>query len=132
LDRSHFDRAVAGGVAFIEAELALALSAMRQAELSVDQGDPHHGLPLLSQRERLDGAGRADLRAEVAVLMAASVRKNGHGRPQCFEATLQPSGLQHRARAYLETLLAPDTEIQEPLLGDTARRTDRKSFHGVG
>lgn len=36
VDRAHFDGAVAGSIAFIEAELTFPFSAMREADLRVD------------------------------------------------------------------------------------------------
>ena len=103
---------------------AIALAAMWQAGHRVHDGKSHHESPLVRQGERLECAGRTDLRAEVAILVAAGVGKHCHWRPERLEAVLQSGGLQDRPGAHFEALFATDAQIEESLFRHAARRTD--------
>ena len=88
--------------AMLFADHAVTSVGIRQASSYVEGGQPDACVMLLFQRKLGDGAGGADLPAEVAHIIAISDGGDEHRRPQAFQAGLGQGGLQASRRAGLD------------------------------
>ena len=96
-----------------------------QAAVLVDHRDADDLPALLGEREGRDGAGRADLAAGVAGVVAVPEARPEDGRPQALEAGLSERRLQAGRRAHLHALAAAQAVREEPAFVLRARRPDQ-------
>ena len=81
-------------------------SPVKASVLFVDDGSSDRGFPFLFNLQRANGAGWADLRTEVAVLMATSMFKSRDGRPQRIGTELPARRMENGTWANFDALSA--------------------------
>lgn len=120
--RSHFDRVVTCLLALDETQIAVlaVIVPERQTRLSVDDCQPHVRFAFNAEIKRLYRSRRANLRAEVALLVTTRVLGMGNRCPQRLQAELQPRRMQDGSGTDFEALSATDAQIEELRLRNAA------------
>src|SRR5262245_17968 len=125
MDAHKLDGAIAGGIAFIDAELARLLSREWEA-VGFDPGQSHAGDALFLNGQRANRAGRADLAAIIAGGFATGPVGDDLGGPKTLQSLLETERLQDVVGAALEAFAAANAGLQKLLLGETAGWSDRR------
>ena len=100
------------------------------AAVLVEAGQAQAGLLFDCQGQLVNGVGRTDLAAEVAVVLAVPVARIAHGRPDTLPAGLQTCRLQIAAvgLAHADALAAANAAVEKLRLRDGARRPDEMAL----